>query len=49
VRQRGKRTQITAESLSDHQNGFFHGLLEAIRGFWSDILFLIANDKLKFT
>ena len=45
----GRKAQITAQSLSNHKNELFQALFEAIRGFWSDVIFQLASVNLKFT
>jgi len=45
----GRKAQITAQSLSNHKNEPFQALFEAIRGFWSDVIFMITNTHPKFT
>ncbi len=45
----GKRARIEAKSLSNHKNGPFQVLFEAIRGFLSHVLFHLVSANPKFT
>jgi hypothetical protein len=45
----GKKVRIEAKSLSNHKNGPFPVLFEAIRGFISDVVFQLVSVNPKFT
>jgi len=45
----GRKAQIKAESLSNHENSPFQVLFEAIWSFLSDVLFQLVSANLKFT